>query len=124
MSENIWTVMTFCAGQTQAVVLQYKTAAAANRDHDLLMGDGAGKVRLTDDYGRCLSVRPADVPMVLLQDVDRAAEGNTVSNVKNNIANAMAQVATQSEMERNPEVKAAMTRAALTQGVPRSPLIQ
>jgi hypothetical protein len=120
---NIWTLMIFSDRSDQAIVLQYKTVAGAAMDRDKVLAGTDNTVLLVDDYGRQLSLRPSDVAMALLQDVDRAAEGNTASNVKNNVANAIAQVATQSEIEKNPEVKAAMTRAALTQGLAGRPSI-
>ena len=70
--ENVHTLMLFCTGQQQAVVLQYKTAAEAKQDRDHATNVALSLVRLADSYGRELTLKPADVQMALVQDIDAA----------------------------------------------------
>lgn len=114
--ENVHTLMVFVQGQAQAVVLQYKTPMQANDAHDMIFV-GAGRVTISDDYGRRLTVKPSDVQMALVQDIDLAIDGNVASMVKNNLVQALTQMRTQSEMDGDPKMKAAVTRAQLTQGL-------
>jgi hypothetical protein len=113
--ENIHTLMLFISGQTQAVVLQYKTPMQANDAHDAAVGK-AERVTICDDYGRRLTVRPTDVQMALVQDIDLATDGNVASMVKNNLVQALTQMRTQNEMDADPKVKAAVVRSQLQQG--------
>lgn len=112
---NIWTIMVFENNQPQAVVLQYKGRDNARRDRDLMRAATPDVVTVTDDFGRELSFRPMNVQTTLLQDVDLAAEGNTIANVKNGVANQLAQLQTQTELEKNTEMKAALARARFAQ---------
>lgn len=116
--ENLWTLMIFENGQPQALVLQYKGRDNARRDLNLMKPATADKVTVVDDFGRELTIRPMNVQTTLLQDIDRGAEGNLAANVMNNVASSLAQVHTQEELEKHPEVRRAMSRAQLTQGVP------
>ncbi len=113
--DNVFTLMVFPHGQTQAVVLQFKTPMSANDAHDLCVGEAA-RVTISDDYGRRLTLKPADVQMALVQDIDAATEGNVASMVKNNIIQALTQMRTQNEMDGDPKVKAAVVRSQLQQG--------
>lgn len=122
--ENVFTLMVFVQNQTQAVVLQYKTAMAAKLAQDEIDTDTPGKVTITDDYGRRLRARPDDVQLSLMQDIDAATEGNVASMVKNNIVQALTQMRTQSEVEADPKVKAAVVRAQLQQGAGGGPFRQ
>lgn len=108
---NIWTLMIFAAGQVQGIVLQFTSHDRACETRDKLNAeDGFNKVTVADDFGRELSIRPNDAGIILLQDIDQATEGNMVGNVKNNVAQAATQVRTQGEIEKIPEIKAAMLR--------------
>jgi hypothetical protein len=113
--DNVWTLMIFQADQSQAVVLQYRTLERAERDRDL--GDSASDERVTlrDDYGRQLRLSPANTQLSLLQDVDLAAAGNLVSNVKNMVSQTVAQVRAQAEAQADPAMKGAMFAAQAQQ---------
>ena len=115
--DSIYTLMIFVPNQPQAVVMQYKTPAKALRDRNALVDKTGEKVVIADDYGRELAFSPSGSEIVLFQDVDLAAEGNTIGNVKNNIANTLAQIRSQEEAEKDPAVKAAITRQKLQQGL-------
>lgn len=94
------------------------------RDRDILNAATPEKVTITDDFGRELTFRPMNVQTTLLQDVDKAAEGNLIANVKNNVAQALGQVRSQAEVEKNPEMKSAMMKAQLTQGMQPNGMIR
>jgi hypothetical protein len=111
---NIWTIMVFAPGQAQGIVLQYKGRDNAVRDHELI-DTGRKRVRLVDDFGRVLTMTPTDDTIALLQDVDAAAEGNTIANVKNGLAQQLAQVRGQEEGEKNAEIRNYNTRARFAQ---------
>jgi hypothetical protein len=115
--ENVFTLMVFPDRQTQAVVLQYKTASAALSAQDLIDSDEVGKVTVADDYGRRLRICPADTQLTLMQDVDAAIEGNALSMVKNNAVQALTQMKMQNEIDNDPKMKAAVVRSQLQQGV-------
>ena len=114
--DNVFTLMVFPHGQTQAVVLQYKTALAAQEAQEKIDCDDTVKVTITDDYGRRLRGRPTDTQLSLVQDVDAAIEGNVASMVKNNLVQYLTQVRTQTEVDADPKIKAAMVRSQLQQG--------
>lgn len=114
--ENVFTLMVFPQNQTQAVSLQYKSLEPARKSRDVLNGTGLDKIIVSDDYGRELSIRPCEVQIVLLHDIDKATEGNAILAVKNNITQALAQMKTQAEIEADPKIKAAVVRAQLQQG--------
>ena len=114
--ENVFTLMVFVQTQPQAVVLQYKTLTAAKLAQDEIDSTGTDKVTVTDDYGRRLRVKPTDIQLSLVQDIDAATEGNVASMVKNNLIQALTQMRTQNEIESDPKVKAAVVRSQLQQG--------
>ena len=113
--KNIWTVMIFGTGQVQAIALQYKGRVNARRDRDLATSGGREMVTLVDDFGRELTLRPLDAAIVLLQDVDLAAEGNAIANVKNAVSQQLSQIRAQEEGEKNPEIKQFNTRMRFAQ---------
>jgi hypothetical protein len=118
--QKIFTLMVFVPGQPTAIVLQYKEAAKALKDRNILIRELNKEVVVADDFGRELAFRPNGNEIVLYQDVDLAAEGNTIGSVKNHISNTLSQIMAQEEAEKDPTVKAAMTRARLTQGMNNS----
>ena len=118
--ENVFTLMVFPQSQQQAISLQYKSLEPARKNRDILNGGGLNKITVPDDYGRELSIRPCEVQIALLQDIDRASEGNAILAVKNNITQALAQMRTQGEIDADPKVKAAVTRMQLAQGANQS----
>lgn len=115
--DNLHTLTVFVHGQPQAVILQYKTAEKALHDRDAMTRAPGDGVLLGDDYGRELSLRLTGNEIVLYQDVDLAAEGSVLAGVKNNIANTMSQIKSQQEIEKDPAVKSAITRAQLQQSL-------
>ena len=115
---NVFTLMIFPIGQPQAVVLQYQTLMAVTTARDTIDGGGSEKVTITDDFGRVLRLAPADVQLSLIQDVDRATDGNVILQVKGNLTQALTQVQMQDAINADPKLKAAATRASLMQGVP------
>lgn len=115
--DNIWTLMVFEQGQAQGVVLQYHGHDHAHRDREIMKGDTPHKVTVTDDFGRELTFRPMNVQTTLLQDVNKASEGNTIANVKNELANQRAQVRVHKAIEDDAEIKNFRTSMRLTQGM-------
>ena len=114
--ENVHTLMVFVPNQAQAVVLQYKTPMAANDAQDLCVDEAARSHDQPMIMAAELTLKPADVQMALVQDIDAATEGNVASMVKNNIIQALTQMRTQNEIESDPKVKAAVVRSQLQQG--------
>lgn len=115
--ENVVTLMIFPQGQTQALVLQYKTVESARKARDTLSGAGLDKVMVRDDYSRELTARPCEIQLALLQDIDQVTEGNVLAQVKNNIVQMLSQMRTTDEIEKDPKIKAAQVRAQLSQGL-------
>jgi hypothetical protein len=108
--------MIFVENQPQAVVLQYKTAERAREDRNRLCSSHQAPIILSDDYGRELTMAAKDLQLVLLQDVDRAAAGNLVSNVKNAVSQMAAQVRAQVEAGKDPALKGAIAAQQIMQG--------
>ena len=90
--DNVFTLMLFLQNQQQGVSLHYKDLQTVQAARDTLTAEGADRVVVGDDFGRELTIRPCDVQIAFLQDVDRAIDSDATLAAKNNVSATLGQM--------------------------------
>jgi len=79
----MWTLTILVRGQVERMMLQYLAIERATTAMKTLTDDAQhDAVSVKDDFGRAIVTSPRVVDIVLMQDVDRALEGNRMAELR------------------------------------------